>query len=248
MSSRADFATAADGLATRVLGALGGTGDTVLVARHIDTSPDAMAAFAAVRLIGADIFTPHVLTGIVFCPEDAAAVVKSFAAFPSPGAGFTAGTDGMLTMAWRDWATAQLLAQCSTDGAHQVAAAQPEEDSALRDTADWQRWSVIMAQLAPLAIPGLDSPVHEAARGAALSLSRGVTRSVLRRDFPTAARLTRWLAWLHHEGIALPLDPVPVEEHVRLLGSESPRDSLDLAVARHLLEGDFPQDAEAART
>ncbi|MBT2674368.1 hypothetical protein J7E95_26865 [Streptomyces sp. ISL-14] len=236
MSSRADFAAAADDLAIRVLSALRGAGDTALVARYIDSASDALAALAAVRVIGADTFCPHVLTGAPFHPEDAAAVARSFEVFPLSATGPTASTDER-TAAWRDWATAQLLARVGGGEGRRVDVAQPEGDGALADTADWQRWSVRMAQLATLAQPGLDGPVHEAARGAALPLSQGVTRCVLRRDFPTAVRLIRWLAWLDHQGVALPLDPLLALEHVRLLGGESPRTALDLAVACHRLEG-----------
>ncbi|MCC3770817.1 hypothetical protein [Streptomyces sp. UNOC14_S4] len=268
MSSRADFAAAADDLAVRVLSALRGAGGTALVAGHVDSAPDALAALAAIRVIGADTFSPYVLAGATFHAEDAAAVTRSFEAFPLPSTDPTAPTDEH-TSAWRDWATAQLLARVGGAAAAQrgeatqygeaarygeatghALAAQPEGDAALADTADWQRWSVRMAQLATLAQPGLDGPVHEAARGAALPLSRGVTRCVLRRDFPTAVRLIRWLAWLDHEGVALPLDPLLALEHVRLLGGESPRMALDLTVARRLLEGRLPEatQAQEART
>ncbi|MEU5427494.1 hypothetical protein AB0H73_18090 [Streptomyces olivoreticuli] len=247
MSSRADFAAAADDLAIRVLGALRGAKGTALVARHIDSAPDALAALAAIRVIGADTFSPYVLAGAAFHAEDAAAVARSFEAFPLPGTGPSAPVDER-TAAWRDWATAQLLSRLGGRGTWRVDAAQPEGDVALADTADWQRWSVRMAQLATLATPGLEGPVHDAARGAALPLSRGVTRSVLRRDFPTAVRLIRWLAWLAHEGVPLPLEPLLALEHVRLLGGESPRTALDLAVARHLLEGRHHQGTQEVRT
>lgn len=107
------------------------------------------------------------------------------------------------------------------------------DDSGPSDT-DWQRWSVRMGQLSPLALPGLDGPVHSAARAAPLALARGATRAVLRRDFPTAARITRWLALLGAEGVALPLDPVPLLAHLRLHGG-GPRLALDVAIARRLL-------------
>ncbi|GAA0489250.1 hypothetical protein ABZ951_31950 [Streptomyces sp. NPDC046215] len=247
-SARADYAAAADHLASRVLGALRGAGGTVaLVARHVDSAPDPLAALAAVRVLGADTFTPRVLIGAPFHAEDAAAVARSFDAFPAARTGTLDRTDER-TVAWRDWATAQLLARYGGQHAPGVHAAQPEGDGALTDTADWQRWSVRMAQLATLATPGLDGPVHEAARGAAVPLGRGVARSILRRDFPTAVRLIRWLAWLRHEGVALPLDPGPAAEHVRVLGGESPRTALDLAVTRHLLQGELPRESEAVRT
>ncbi|MFF7726467.1 hypothetical protein [Streptomyces sp. NPDC008001] len=239
MSSRAAYAAAADELASRVLRALRGAGDAALVAPHLDSSPDSpgsLAALAAVRVIGADTFTPHVLTGAPFHAADAAAVARAFEAFPVPVSSRSARTDER-TAAWRDWATAQLLARTAGTGDTPMPAVPPEADEDLTDTTHWQRWSVRMAQLAPLATPGLDGPVRDAARGAALPLSRGLTRSVLRRDFPTAVRLLRWLALLHHDGIALPLEPQTVLDHVRLLGGAGPRTALDLAVAAHLLTG-----------
>ncbi|WP_179081967.1 hypothetical protein [Streptomyces rectiverticillatus] len=246
MSSRAAYAAAADELASRVLHALRGTGGAALVAPHLDTdsSPDALAALAAVRVIGADTFTPHVLTGAPFHAADAAAVARSFETFPVPGSGPSARPDER-TAAWRDWATAQLLARTRGYAGNPVATVPPEAGDDLTDTTDWQRWSVRMAQLAPLATPCLDGPVRDAARGAALPLSRGLTRSVLRRDFPTAVRLLRWLALLRHDGIALPVEPEPVLAHVRLLGGASPRTALDLAVAAHLL-GDDPRTGSRA--
>ncbi|MEU1817200.1 hypothetical protein ABZ543_18655 [Streptomyces roseifaciens] len=235
MSSRAAYAAAADELASRVLRALRGAGGVALVAPHLDnSSPDALAALAAVRVIGADTFTPHILTGAPFHAADAAAVARSFETFPVPGSGPSARPDER-TAAWRDWATAQLLARTRGYAGNPVATVPPEAGDDLTDTTDWQRWSVRMAQLAPLATPCLDGPVRDAARAAALPLGRGLTRSVLRRDFPTAVRLLRWLALLRHDGIALPVEPGPVLDHVRLLGGASPRTALDLAVAAHLL-------------
>jgi hypothetical protein len=91
-----------------------------------------------------------------------------------------------------------------------------------------------MGQLSSLALPGLASPVHEAARGGVLGLARGATRAMLRRDFPTAARITRWLAWLAAQGTRLPLDPAPLTAHLGLVGGGD-RLALDVAIARRLL-------------
>ncbi|MEU6964058.1 hypothetical protein [Streptomyces chrestomyceticus] len=98
----------------------------------------------------------------------------------------------------------------------------------------WVSWSVRMGKLASLALPGLDGPVHDAARAGVLGLARGATRATLRRDHPTAARITRWLAWLHADGTQLPLDPAPLTENIGLLGGGD-RPALDTAVARRLL-------------
>ncbi|MBM7439946.1 hypothetical protein [Streptomyces sp. HB132] len=237
MSSHSAFAEAADALAVSVLGALSGTGGAAQLARYVDDAPDTLAALAAVRVLGADVFSPHLLAGHPFQAQDAAVVAKAFDAFPASEATEEA------AVAHRDHATAVLLARLSGDDTLRAVAPAPADDPALSRTADWSGWSVRMAQLAPLATLGLDGPVHEAARAGALPLSRGVSRSILRRDFPTALRLVRWLAWLSHEGAGLPLDPDLAAEHVWLVGGAGPRAALDLAIARHFLA---PQPGAAA--
>ncbi|MFD6279554.1 hypothetical protein ACFWFI_28900 [Streptomyces sp. NPDC060209] len=243
MSSHSAFAEAADALAGSVLGALSGTGDAVQLARYVDDAPDTLAALAAVRVLGADVFSPHLLGGHPLQAQDAAVVAKAFDAFPPSD------TPEEAAVARRDHATAVLLARLSGDDTLRAVAPVPPDDAELTRTADWSSWSVRMAQLAPLATLGLDGPAHEAARDGVLSLSRGLSRSLLRRDFPTAVRLVRWLAWLQYEGAELPLDPGLAAEHVWLVGGAGPRAALDLAIARHFLElrpGTPPK--EAART
>ena len=234
MSSQSAFASAADALAGSVLGALTSASDTAHLARHVDDAPDALAALAAVRVIGADTFAPNVLAGAPLDAQDAAVVAKSFETFPAPGAGSQDPVE-QRTTAWRDWATARLLDQLGSDGTPRIDAPPPRDDDVLTATADWRTWTDRMAQLAPLAILGIEGPVHAAARVNALTLSRGVSRAILIRDIPTAVRLIRWLAWLRYEGVELPLDPELVAEHVWLVGGTGARTALDLAVARQLL-------------
>ncbi|MER5556802.1 hypothetical protein ABT001_35010 [Streptomyces sp. NPDC002793] len=241
MSSHSAFAAAADALAASVLGALSGTGDAVQLARYVDDAPDTLAALAAVRVLGADVFSPHLLLEQPLRTQDVAVVAKAFDAFPANDPSEEA------TVARRDHATAVLLARLSGDDTLRTLAPAPADGAELADTSAWSSWCVRMAQLAPLATLGLDGPVHEAARGGALPLCRGVSRSVLRRDFPTAVRLVRWLAWLRHEGAVLPLDPGLVAEHVLLVGAAGPRTALDLAIAHHLLERRPGTDAKAAQ-
>ncbi|WJV44247.1 hypothetical protein [Streptomyces flavofungini] len=217
-----------------------------MVAEHVERADDPKAALAAIRVVGADTFAPHLLGDAVLHPQDAAAVTQSFALFPPPvntPDAPPAGAAEPWLVAWRDWATATLLARLTGAEAGTALAPRPtgapvltDDDSDRSDT-DWQRWSVRMGQLSPLALPGLEGPVHTAARAAPLALARGATRAVLRRDFPTAARITRWLALLGAEGTRLPLDPVPLLEHLRLHGG-GPRLGLDVAIARRLLGGE----------
>lgn len=101
----------------------------------------------------------------------------------------------------------------------------------------WVPWSVRMGRLASLALPGLDGPVHDRARGGGTALARGATRAVLRRDFSTAARITRWLAWLAADGVQLPVDVSLLVEELALRGHDAGRCALDTAIARCLLKG-----------
>ncbi|MEU3460912.1 hypothetical protein ABZ721_13265 [Streptomyces sp. NPDC006733] len=255
--SRTAYADSAADLARSALDALRGVGGTAMVAAHVEGAEDDAAALAAVRVVGADAFAPHLLAGTALHPLDAAAVARSFTVFPPPQGvpqSPPAGPAEPWVMAWRDWATASMLERFAAEGeAAEVVslyAARPAEAPLLarrvglrpaeepspgpaRDLG-WAEWSVRMGQLSSLALPGLDGPVHAAARRAPLALSRGATRSLMRRDYPTAARIARWLALLQHEGVDLPLDPVPLVGHLRMIGSGS-RLALDTAIAGKLL-------------
>ncbi|MFD0412469.1 hypothetical protein [Streptomyces sp. NPDC127108] len=241
--SQTAYAASAADLAVRALDALRGIGGTAMVAEHVEHAEDPKAALAAIRVVGADTLAPYLLANAVLHPQDAAAVTQSFALFPPPVSTPDpppAGAAEPWLVAWRDWAMAALLARLTGAEAGGTLAPRPTgapvltDDDSHRSDTDWQRWSVRMGQLSPLALPGLEGPVHTAARAAPLALARGATRAVLRRDFPTAARITRWLALLGAEGVHLPLDPAPLLEHLRLHGG-GPRLALDVAIARRLL-------------
>ncbi|MFC9428825.1 hypothetical protein [Streptomyces sp. NPDC056987] len=247
--SRTSYQEAAAGLARRALGALRGAGGTAMVAEHVESAPDPGAALAAIRILGADTLAPALLAGAPVHPRDAEAVTLAFGALPPARDGTPpppAGPAGPWLMAWRDWGTLTLLAVLSDqagggrarglDG--RPAAVRPAPPPPAGPAADggdaWAAWSVTMGQLATLALPGLDGPVHDAARSSPLGLARGATRAVLRRDYPTAARIVRWLAWLHSEGVRIPLDPAPLVEHISLLAGGD-RLALDTAIAGRLL-------------
>ncbi|MFE3743489.1 hypothetical protein [Streptomyces sp. NPDC059134] len=247
--SQTSYQESAAGLARRALGALRGAGGTAMVAEHVESAPDPGAALAAVRILGADSLAPALLAGAPVHPRDAEAVALAFTALP-PARDVTppppAGPANPWLMAWRDWGTVTLLAALSgesggsrsrgTDGRPAAVrpAPPPPTGPAAADGDGWAAWSVTMGQLSTLALPGLDGPVHDAARSSPLGLARGATRAVLRRDYPTAARIVRWLAWLHSDGVRTPLDPVPLVEHISLLAGGD-RLALDTAIARRLL-------------
>ncbi|MEB3961029.1 hypothetical protein OKJ48_12350 [Streptomyces kunmingensis] len=244
-------------MARRVLDALRGAGHTTVTAAHLEhaaTLPpeDQVAALGAVRLLGADVLAPYVLTGSAPPAEETVAVAAALDALPPaqpPPAAPPGGPEPAWVRAWIDWSLVTVLARIDPAVTAPTAPEPPPPPRCAAPTAPrhapataeggvthegWVPWSVLMGQLSPLALPGLDGPVHQAARSGATGLARGATRAVLRRDFPTAARITRWLAWLHAEGVRLPLDPAPLTEHITLLGGGG-RVALDTAIAGRLL-------------
>lgn len=260
--SRTAHSESADQLARRALDTLRGAGGATVAADHVEASGtesggDPAVALGAVRIVGADVLAPYVLTGQSPSAGETSAIGLALSALPPaepPPPAPPEGPEAAWTMAWVDWGLCTVLARVDPVGAPVRSAPLPQgpprcDDDAPRrmplttsepETAGsgiregWVPWSIRMGKLASLALPGLDGPVHAAAKSGVLALARGAARATLRRDFPTAARITRWLAWLHAEGVAVPFDPVPLTEHITLLGG-SDRAALDTAIARRLL-------------
>ncbi|GAA2382430.1 hypothetical protein GCM10010420_00400 [Streptomyces glaucosporus] len=237
VSPRTAYAAAVESLAVRVLGALRGTGDAVAVAAHVDGAPDPKAALAAVRVLGPDLFAPALFGPGSLGPADVRAVAESFRVFPPA-------PDATPEAAWRDRTTSLLLARYGGDDLPAVPA--PEESAedrgdghdgrGGRTDASWRAWSLRMAQLSPLALPDVDGPVHEAAVRRSRALARGAARAMLRRDYPVAACLARWLAWARWRGARPDLDVAAMVRHIELHGAGGARTALDTAIARRLLE------------
>jgi hypothetical protein len=199
------------------------------LADFLDSCADPTAGLGAVRLVGADVFLPHVVLNRPVDAEDVEVVVASFEVFPPVDEPVA---PEQRVMAWHDWSTARLLATLT--GARPLAA--PDDPAAvLGPVEQWACWSVAVAQLSSLAHPGATGPLVDAVAAQPLALCRGVLRTVLRRDFHTASRLTRWVALLHSTGVALPVDPVLLVDHIGLRVGSEPRRLLDLAVARLLV-------------
>ncbi|CCH30254.1 hypothetical protein ABZ816_17785 [Actinosynnema sp. NPDC047251] len=216
-------------LADRVLGALRGSGGADL-AEFVDSCADPTSGLGAVRLVGADVFLPHVVLDRPLSTQDAEVVAASLEVFPPVVAPVT---PEQRVMAWCDWTTARALARLSGD----APVTTPEDpDAVLGPAEDWPKWSVAAAQLSSSAYPGATGPVVDAVAAHPLALCRGAVRTVLRRDFATAGRLARWVALLHAGGTPLPIDPVLLIGHIGLRVGAEPRRLLDLTVARHLVE------------
>jgi hypothetical protein len=270
--SRAAHRASAELLARGALGVLQGTADTAFMAALLrgaapagqplavgrpgaDTAVSGLvAAVGGVRLLGADVLAPYVLTRQALPVEDAAAVRLAFSALPpaqQPSLAPPRGPEAPWVRAWVDWGLAGVLARLDPDTpCVPVAMAQgpppwdaraPRRSSATADAGNrgegWVGWSLRMGQLASLALPGLHGPVHDGAVSGALALARGATRSLLRRDFATAARITRWLAWLTAHGVAVPLDVSLLIEDIALRGGGD-MCLLDAEISRRLLAGD----------
>lgn len=240
-----EFSRAAERMAVRaldVLSTLGGADAASAPAVHwSDVSAVALggsrAELGGARVLGADLFAPYLLTGTPLHPglDEARAMALAFEQYPParPAAAPDPAQRAASTLVWRDWATAEVLGRCGhrvpvppPDG-HEPEAGAPEH---------WQQWSVWMAQLSPLALPGLDSPVHDSARRNPRALGCGVVRAMLRRDYRTAARIARWLSLGQAQGVASPVRLEPLLCHVRLFGGPSARTALDVKVGERLAE------------
>ncbi len=236
---RAVYATGVETLADSVVRALTGADDAFHLADQLPAEgnpTECRAGLAAVRVLGPDALAPFVLAGHRFGPGDAEVVEASIRTFPAPEPDLAAEDDDtVLARALRDWATGEVLTRLGAAGsAHPYPA---RAGAGVGRDRGWVVWGVMLAQLSPLAAPGLDGPLHADVRRYRLDVARGVTRAMLRRDHLTAARLARWLA----VGGEVPMDPPfavePVLRQLELVAGADPRLRLEITIARYGLGG-----------
>ncbi|MER5768740.1 hypothetical protein [Streptomyces sp. NPDC001985] len=232
-----------ESLAGRVLNALRGREDSPGLAVHVQEAMDAKAALAAVRVLGPDLFAPALSASVPVAPGDREVVAEALRVFPPE-------PDDPPEAACLGRATITLLSQCGHEPVvtlDSAAGAAPGGAPPAAEHPHWRPWAQRMAQLSPLALPGVRGPVSEQAIRRVLALNRGLARSMLRRDYPTAARLARWVALADSRGAVLPgTDIETVVEHLELCGAVGARTVLDTAIARRLIAGRHEQKGRAS--
>ncbi|MFJ8621615.1 hypothetical protein ACIRD3_02055 [Kitasatospora sp. NPDC093550] len=235
---RDEYAAAVQRVAGRTLDALRDGGGTAALTDPGTAAPRPL--LAAARVLGGDLFAPQLLVGAEPDGATAALLAEARRALPAP---VPASEEAALVIGWQDWAAARLLARTPYGDGGQPPAPPLRRSGPLSgmlsgpEALGWQAWSVRMAQLSVLTLPGLDGPVHDAARANTLDLARGTVRAMLRRDPATAVRLTRWLARVRADGRPVPLEVEPLLERIRLVGDGTARSELELAIAQRLLNG-----------
>jgi hypothetical protein len=242
---RAVYATAVETLAGCVVRALTGEDDAFRLTDQFppESSPvDRQAGLAAVRILGSDALAPFMVAGHQFSFDDAEVVAISIRTFRLPEPDLSGNHDHavditMLVRLLREWATGEVLTRLGEPG---CASPYPTQAGAgAGRERGWVAWVGMLAQLSPLAIPGLDSALHADVRRYRLDVARGVTRAMLRRDYLTAARLVRWLAGCGDAPMDPPFDVELVLRQLELVAEPDPRLWLEITMTRYGLGGEF---------
>lgn len=242
---RAVYAAAAETLAGCVVRSLTGADGAFRLSDQLapESRPvDRQAGLAAVRVLGSDALAPFIAAGHQLSPEDAEVVGISIRTFPLPEPDLSAHPNdeadhASLVRLLRQWATGEVLTRLGHPG---FASSYPSGVGAgFGRERGWLAWAEILAQLSPVALPGLDSTLHADVRRYRLDVARGVTRSMLRRDHLTAARLARWLAVCGRAPMDPPFAVELVVRELQLVAEPDPRLQLEIMMARHGLGGDF---------
>lgn len=209
-------------LASGVVSALRG-GDHATVS-GADAVPEAGLTLPAVRVLGADLLLPQVLSRTLPDMAELALFRKAVESFPPR-------PDAAPVVHWSHWAMRRTLRrfEADPDGVLPGHRAQ-EPDASWLDGTSWQFLTHQLAALAPLAVPGEDCAVSEAARRRPVDVARGFVRAVRRRDWQQAAGAGRWLTLL--DGVPPELGLESGLDFVELMGGTDPRIALQVEAAR----------------
>ncbi|MFD3521407.1 hypothetical protein [Streptomyces sp. NPDC058653] len=220
------LAGAVHDLASEVVSVLRGGGHSSVVGGSVGTLADEKLGLAAVRVLGADVLLPSVLTRRRPLPDDLAVFQRAVHTF-APGA------TSSETTVWSHWAMTQALQ--GLDGPAAAAGAHAGPDASWLEGLEWPRLTHQLSLLAALAVPGADSAVAQAAARRPVDVARGFVRAVRRRDWLQAAGAGRWLSVIDGVPGTLGLD-TGLEFVGRMAGSDA-RVGLHVHAARHIRAG-----------
>jgi hypothetical protein len=216
--ARTGYADMVNALATELREALDGRSEDWSLTGFAAAAGDRDAALAAIRILGADALAVHSVAALHPTRAEADLISEAIDRFPRH-----AEPRHQLHLAWQDWAFLEA-----------AGFAEPPTPAVpgFADAAGWSRW---LAPLSSVALPGLHSPLHEAAAepDRLAALTRGAAEAAERRDYATAAALGRWLAMLDAPGADRTVD-----QAARYRATD-PRTALDAAIARRFLPPDF---------
>lgn len=173
---------------------------------------------AAVRVLGADVFAPHVLLGRETAAGDLEAARAAMAAF-------VPGSEASVTTSWTYWGLCDVVRSIDPRGGKDMAVARP--DAEWVRTVTWPLLAHRLALVAALAVPDPAGVLTRELSARVSDVARGFAWAVRRRDWLQAAGVGRWLTVLGGEPGSLGLDAGL--EFVRHLGADA-----DARVALHL--------------
>ncbi|QIJ65681.1 hypothetical protein [Streptomyces sp. JB150] len=211
-------------LASGVVSALRGGDHVTVSGPEAPEVPEAGLSLPAVRVLGADLLLPQVLSRTLPDMAQLAVFRKAVESFPPR-------PDATPAVRWSHWAMRRTLRrfEAAPDGVLPGDRAQ-EPGASWLDGASWQFLTHQLAVLAPLALPGEDCAVCEAARRRPVDVARGFVRAVRRRDWQQAAGAGRWLTLL--DGVPPELGLEAGLDFVELMGGTDPRVALQVEAAR----------------
>lgn len=214
-------------LAGSLARALRSTGDGVGVRSCLGSWDQRASGLAAIRVLGADVLAPFLLTGQPLRQEEASLVRAAVRAYPAPQVHAPEAT------LWgvRDAALSAALARLGVDTAGWEGLAATCSAGPL--AADWVTLAAYLVRLSTAAHPLLDPELSRSLVSRRLDIERGLVRALLRRDLLSSARLARWLLALASEGRP-PLSLPPVLDHLEVVGAPDPRVRFETAIARRL--------------
>ncbi|MEV8423195.1 hypothetical protein [Streptomyces niveus] len=211
-------------LASEVVSVLRDGGHSPVVGGTVGTLADDQLGLAAVRVLGADVLLPSVLTSRRPLPDDLAVFQRAVLTF-APGA------TSSETTVWSHWAMTQTLHRLDAPATGPGAG----PDASWLEALEWPKLAHQLSLLAALAVPGADSAVAQVAADRPVDVARGFVRAVRRRDWLQAAGVGRWLSVIDGVPDTLGLD-TGLEFVGQMAGADA-RVGLHVHAAQHIRAG-----------